>query len=311
MSQLEVTTIEKRIEETRLEISKCQEITDFRLRDALLSELNLRLDDLLKQKHNIDDSIWKETIKLRISGERVQSGRISTRTLVSILDGFTQLTDSIANSILNTPSNKGRIPQFVQDAVDFQVVGVFPGSFGIILEKPDHTYSLLPSTSKTEAVLNEVFTLLETNGNIDALFSNIVPNGNRAISNYKTWLTEIDENNVDVELIWDNRAAERRVINVFAKDTSPIICALDSINNIVDEEICLEGVLTGINVRKNRFEITVEGLGIIQGNGKFETLITVSELMGENVRANLIRSTTLSQAGIQKHAWYLLSALLK
>lgn len=311
MSQIEIATIEKKIEQTKSEIESCSLIDDELLKKAFLSELEIRLDNLTQQKKEIEESSCKETIKLRIFGNRVEQGRISSRTLVTVLDGFIKFTDSIANAVINMPSEKGRIPQFVQETVDFQVVGTFAGSFGIILEKVEEGYPLIPTPSETDAVLNEIFTLLETNGNEDELLNLIVPSGRRAIENYKAWLAGIEETGVDVELAWENRVAEHRKISVYAKDSSGTISVLDDIENIEDSDIGLTGVLTGINIRNNRFEMTVEGLGVIKGNGKFETLIAVSELMGKEVQSSLIRSITYSKAGNKKISWYLVNAALK
>lgn len=311
MSQIELATIEKKIKQTRTEISSCILIDNEALRNASISELEIRLTDLLKQKETIESSAWKETINLKISGEKVDSGRISSRTLVMVLDGFTQLTDSIANAVLNNPSEKGRIPQFVQESVDFQVAGTFAGSFGIVLEKRADTCSLLPTPTKVDAVLNEVFAVLEANGNAEHLLDAIIPSGRRAITNYKTWLVGLDESGVDVEVDWQNRSAERRVVRIYSKNSTDTITVLDGIEDIEYSEIDITGVLTGINIRNNRFEITVEGLGVIKGSGKLETLISVSELMGEEIQASLIKSTTQSKAKIEKVSWYLVDANIK
>lgn len=311
MSQIELATIEKKIEQTKTEITNCTLIDNEALRNASISELEIRLTDLMKQKKSIEAAAWKETVKLRITGEKVDSGRISSRTLVMVLDGFTQLTDSIANAVLNTPSEKGRIPQFVQESVDFQVASTFAGSFGIVLEKLEDTCSLLPTPTKVDAVLNEVFAVLEANGNAEHLLDAIIPSGRRAITNYKTWLVGLEESGVDVEVDWRNRSAERRVVSIYSKNSTDTITVLEGIEDIENSEIDITGVLTGINIRNNRFEITVEGLGVIKGNGKLETLISVSELMGEEIQASLIRSTTQSKAKIEKISWYLVSANVK
>jgi hypothetical protein len=262
----------------------------------------------MEQKEILEKASQKETIRIRISGDKVQKGKISTRTLVSILEGFTQFADSIANAVLNAPTDRGRIPQEVEESVDFQVVGTFAGSFGIILEKPTDIFALLPIETKTSAVLGEMFSVFESNSDDESLLDAIIPNGNRAIRSYQAWLEDLASKDVDLELSWLSSTAEQRKVKINAKSSNDVVAVLKSIDENDDTEVLHSGILTGVNIRNHRFEMTVEGLGIIKGTAKFETLISISEMMGKEIIAKLIRSTTYSKARVAKITWYLMSA---
>ena len=137
MSLLEYNVLNKRIDETEKAIAEAMQISDSVLREMTLSETRRHLQQLYTKRTQLEDSLSREQVSLRIYGDNVESGKVSARILLATLDGFQKLTDSIANAILHTPTQKGKIPQSVLDLTNFQITGVFAGSFGITLEKEE------------------------------------------------------------------------------------------------------------------------------------------------------------------------------
>lgn len=305
MSLLEYNVLNKRIEETENTITKALQISDSVLREMTLSETRRRLQQLYKKRTQLENSLSKEQISLRIYGDNVESGKVSTRILLTTLGGFQKLTDSIANAILHTPTQKGKIPQSVLDLTNFQVTGVFAGSFGITLEKEETQLEAYSGISQLTSVLGEFFTVLESTDHDEFLLSSITPFGKRVVNHYREWLQELQENDVNLDIRWNDSLATSRRIHVLAEKAPKIISILDTIDSVDDREIELTGKLTGINIRNLSFEMVVDGVGLIQGKSKMETLIALTASIGQEITATLIQSISTTKGNVQKVNWYL------
>lgn len=305
MSLLEYNVLTKRIAETENAIASAMQISDDVLREMILSETRRRLQQLYKKRTQLEDSLSREQISLRIYGDNVESGKVSTRILLATLDGFQNLTDSIANAILRTPTQKGKIPQSVLDLTNFQVTGVFAGSFGITLEKEETQLEAYSGMSQLTSVLGEFFTVLESTDHDELLLSSITPFGKRVVNHYREWLQELQANDVNLDIQWNDSLAASRRIHVLAEKAPKIISILDTIDSVDDREIKLTGKLTGINIRNLSFEMVVDGVGLIQGKSKMETLIALTASLGQEITATLIQSISTTKGNVQKVNWYL------
>lgn len=305
MSYLEYTVLNKRISETEQMIEDSKKITDDLMRELTLSEISRQLQHLYDKRRKLEDATAKEEVSLRLYGENVETGRISTRILAAALDGFQNIADSIANSIVHIPTLKGKIPQSILDLTDFQVVGVFPGSFGVKLEKANDQLDATSDMSQLTSILNEFFNVLESADQDDLLLNSIVPYGKRTIRNYREWLQTLHDHNVNVDICWNDSLACERRVHVMADKAPNIIRILNTIETTDDTETVLTGTLTGINVRNLTFELLVEDVGLIKGKSKLETLISLTNMIGKEITAHLIETISTTKGNVQKISWYL------
>ena len=133
MPYVERYALDRKINETREAIAEANKIEDESLRMVMASELEVRLSELLKESDALEVATSKETVALRIYGEKVQTGRVSSRILLAALSGFQSMVDSVANAMLHSPTARGKIPETIKDMTSFEVVGTFAGSCGINL----------------------------------------------------------------------------------------------------------------------------------------------------------------------------------
>lgn len=305
MPFIELAAIERKIAETQAEIQSLSQCSDENMRTILTSELQYRLNALQEQKAEIEEASSKETVSLRIYGDKVQSGKVSGRILLSALGGFQSMLDSVANAMLHSPTSRGKIPGHIRDITSFEVVGTFAGSFGLVLERQTSQCGIDSGNTKISRVMNEMFGVLETLDNSEQLLSAIMPYGKRTVTHYRDWLDKLRESDVNLEIDWKNDSAHTRKIHMM-KDIAPsIITTLDTIDRIENEEVTLHGRLDGINVRNHSFEMSVEGLGIVRGTALPETLMATVDRIGTEITANMIKSNSLTKAGIQKVSWYM------
>lgn len=96
--------------------------------DLEISSLQQRLMDLERQvKHETD--VQSEEIEVRLETGNLPAGQIHLRTLTTVLGGLQSLTDSVANTLLNQPSNRGPIPQEIMEQNSWILKTVKAGSF--------------------------------------------------------------------------------------------------------------------------------------------------------------------------------------
>lgn len=308
MPHVELIAIDRKISDTEAEIQKLSQCGDRDMRAIMASELEYRLNALKEQKAEMEAASSKETVSLRIYGENVHTGKISSRILLSALGGFQSMLDSVANAMLHSPTSRGKIPEHIKDITELEVVGTFAGSFGVVLERQIPQCGMTSGDTSISRALNEMFGVLETLDNSDQLLATISPCGKRTVTHYRQWLDEMRESGVNLEINWKDDSAHSRVIHMM-KDRAPsIITTLDTIDKIDNEEAVLHGMLNGVNIRSHSFEMSVGGLGIVRGTALPETLMAIIEKIGTEIDANMIKSNSFTKAGVQTTSWYMVSA---
>lgn len=302
---IELTAIERKIQDTEKELQNLVAFSDDTMRTIMTSELDYRLSELKKQKEAMLAAFSKETISIRIYGDKVETGKISSRVLLAALGGFQSMLDSVANAMLNSPTSRGKIPGHIKDITEFEVVGTFAGSFGVRLEREVLQSGMSSGDTDINRALDELFNVLETLDNSEQLLSVITPCGKRTVMHYRQWIDDMRDNDVNLEVDWVDDSARTRKLHILKERAPSIITTLDTIDKIENEDVTLCGMLNGVNIRNRTFEMSVEGEGLIKGKASLETLISITDKIGTEIVATMIRSNAFTKAGIQKISWYM------
>ena len=305
MPHIELTAIERKIQDTEKELQNLVAFSDDTMRTIMTSELDYRLSELKKQKEAMLAAFSKETISIRIYGDKVETGKISSRGLLAALGGIQSMLDSVANAMLNSPTSRGKIPGHIKDITEFEVVGTFAGSFGVRLEREVLQSGMSSGDTDINRALDELFNVLETLDNSEQLLSVITPCGKRTVMHYRQWIDDMRDNDVNLEVDWVDDSARTRKLHILKERAPSIITTLDTIDRIENEDVTLCGMLNGVNIRNRTFEMNVEGEGLIKGKASLETLISITDKIGTEIVATMIRSNAFTKAGIQKISWYM------
>lgn len=307
MPQIELITIDKKIEQTRNEIESLSTCEDEVLRNIMVSQLESRLSALIETKKEMEASIAKETVTLRIYGENIQPGKINSRVLLSALGGFQAMLDSIANALLHSPTSRGKIPERIRDVTSFEIVGTFAGSFGLVLERQGEQITSSADDSQISGVLSQMFSVLETVDDSEQLLTAITPFGKRTVTHYRQWLDDLQHNDVNLQVDWTNEAVRSRRMHLMKEKAPSIISTLDTIAKIDNEDILLYGTLNGVNIRNRSFEMSVDGYGLVKGHAMPETLMSILNKIGTEISVNMVKSISYTKAGVQKTSWHMSS----
>lgn len=306
MSMQAISAINRKISDTENQVKLIQETGDPNsiLTQLSISELERRLENLRNEKSKIYNAQAKETVSIRIYGDNVETGKISNRTLISVLSGFQSMIEGIASVIDGSLASRGKITDKARMLTDFKVTETFAGSFGIKLEKDFEQMEMVSNSSDTGQIVSEFFDILECGENPERLVYNISPFGKRTVVHYREWLNQIKENAINLEINWLDDSAEFRSLNIKYPHTDSIIFTLDSIEEIINEEVIAKGILTGLNIRQNTFELKTDE-GIIKGNSLFETLVSISHMINQEITVKLIKSNSQLKSMVSKTSWYL------
>lgn len=306
MSMEAINSINRKIKETEDQVRIILETYDSSstIAQFALSETKRRLDALNSERKKLFESQAKEVVSMRIYGDRIETGKISNRILISVLEGFQSMIEGIASVLDGSSATKGKISDRAKMLTDFKITETFAGSFGIKLEKDFEQMELVSQSSDTSHIVRDFFDILESGENPENLIDNISPFGRRTISHYKNWLAQFKENAINLEINWIDDSAEFRSMNIKYPNADRIIFTLESLEEIENEDIIVKGTLTGINIRQNTFELKTED-EIIKGNSKFETLVSISHMINNEICVKLIKSNSQVNGIVSKASWYL------
>lgn len=301
--------IDEKIEETvsiTKEVKKQMEVfelPDF-LQDLQMSSLDQRLEDLKREIP--EEGGKKEEIVLTMHPKELPSGEVSVRELTLVLGGLQNLTDSIANTLYNQPSQKGKIPSEILENNTFILKATQAGSFKAVLELKHSSQDNLDGPVQTQTI-EELFSLFESSNVPDKLTENISFLGPRTLKNYSDWTKSLKELNTSVDLDWFSSKKPHYQTSISQEKAETIYKFLSAFSETKEEEVTLGGILTGANVRIKSFELLTENGEKISGRIIKDAVAPVACFdLNTKCEVNLLKVTTInSSANKTKVSWTL------
>lgn len=276
------------------------------LQELQMSSLETRMSDLQREKENIEANLNKEEVVLTMHPHGLPSGEVSVRELTLILGGLQDLTDSIANTLYNQPSEKGKIPSEILENNTFILKATRAGSFKAVLELKHSSQDSFDEPVQTQTI-EELFSLFDSSNTLDKLTENISYLGPRTLRNYTEWTKSLKELKTSVDLDWFSAQKPHSKTSISNDKAENIYSFLSAFSDTKEEEITLSGTLTGANARIKTFEIFTEGEEKITGR-IFKDIVGVVACFGLNTKceAELLKVTTInSTTNKTKISWTL------
>ncbi|WP_339321782.1 hypothetical protein [Paenibacillus sp. FSL W8-0194] len=270
-----------------------------------IASLQQRLTDL-KSQINEEVRSHSEELEVRLETRDLPSGQIPVRTLTTVLGGLQALTDSVANTLFNQPSNRGPIPQDIIERNSWVLKTVKAGSFIAVIDLK-HENQMSMDEVPQHQIISELYSLFNASDDEEPLLDAISSLGTRTLKYYTDWTKSIRDLNVPVEINWTTTQAQNEEVKVsFDPDKADkIFTILNERLTSREEEIILQGRLTGINVRTNSFELcTVDGNKIV-GRIVKDKVSKSAGYLDKSCRAELLKIITRSSAGQEKVSWTL------
>lgn len=303
MSIERFSALDRKIKSTENELNRLSNSPD---KDFLFDSLNYRLSELQAEKTKLTELESREKLTIIISGEGVGEGTVSVRVLASVLNGIQSLADSIANALGNEPTQHGKIPQDIVNRSELKFTKCYPGSFGVELEGTVEDCLFYTEEPLLTQTISKLFALLSTGDDSDKITDQIAELGTRTLNNYKQWLKFISEQNININCNWSSSFAGDYTWKVYSERLPTILNILNHIKEQTEEQLNVIGKITGLNIRKETFEIINEDGQVISGRSRYDMLIKNKLFMGQKASLTLIKTTVLNvTTGKEKVSWYL------
>lgn len=265
-------------------------------KDIQLTSLYKRMEKLIKEKEEINRTSENEELILTLHPKDLPSGKISVRSLTMILGGLQNLSDSIANTLFNQPSEKGKIPQEILDFNEIIFKESKAGSFKAVLELKHSAQETFEDPVQSQT-LSELFNLLYSSNDEESLSESIVFLGPRALKNYSEWTKSIRDLDTKVEIEWISSYKGYSKTIITPKKAENIYQVLSDYTETTEEEITLSGRLMGANVRTRTFEISTDEEERITGRITKDALNKVASfILAKKCKATLLKVTTKSRS---------------
>lgn len=302
--------INEKIKETNTVIDMAKkELNELGIPDHVqslqISSLNKRLQDLTKEKEDMQNVLDKESLVLSLYPPQLPSGQISIRTLTVILGGLQSLSDSIANTLFNQPSEKGKIPQEILDQNELVLRETRAGSFIAVLDAKHPEQATLEEPVQSQTIA-ELFNLLESSDAPDDIAETISRLGPRALKNYTEWTKSIKDLDTSVEMEWLSSYHTFSRVKLSTDKADRIYSILSDFSSTTETEVVLKGILTGANVRTKTFEIVAEDGMKITGKIKADALDGIVQFrLNNECEADLLKITVIGPTNREKTSWTL------
>ncbi|MGI2295672.1 hypothetical protein [Paenibacillus sp. GXUN7292] len=270
-----------------------------------IASLQQRLTDL-KNKFNEEVRSHSEELEVRLETRDLPSGQIPVRTLTTILGGLQALTDSVANTLFNQPSNRGPIPQDIIERNSWVLKTVKAGSFIAVIDLK-HENQMSMDEVPQHQIISELYSLFNASDDEEPLLDAISSLGTRTLKYYTDWTKSIRDLNVPVEINWTTTQVQNDETKIsFDPDKADkIFTILNERLTSREEEIILQGRLTGINVRTKSFELCAVDGNKIVGRIVKDKVSKSAGYLDKRCRAELLKIITRSSAGQEKVSWTL------
>jgi hypothetical protein len=136
-----------------------------------ISSLRQRLSDL-KRQFNEEAAPQPEELEVRLETRSLPSGQIPVRTLTTVLGGLQALTDSVANTLFNQPSNRGPIPQEIIERNSWILKAVKAGSFIAVIDLK-HENQMSIDEAPQRQIISEMYSLFNASDEEESLLEAI------------------------------------------------------------------------------------------------------------------------------------------
>ncbi|SMB88800.1 hypothetical protein SAMN00017405_0529 [Desulfonispora thiosulfatigenes DSM 11270] len=287
------------------EILNKLELPDF-AKEIQLNSLNRRAEKMKKECEKVQRTSESEELILTLHPKDLPSGQISVRSLTTILGGFQDLSDSIANTLYNQPSEKGKIPQDILEFNEMIFKEARTGSFIAVLDLKHTSKNLIDEPVQSQT-LAELFKLLSSSDGEESLSESISFLGPRALRKYSEWTKSIKDLDTTVELAWTSSYKGYSKVAINPEKAWNIYKRLSDFSQSSEEEIILTGRLMGANVRTKTFEISDENGEKITGRISKDALSEVASfVLDKPCNATLLKVITKSSSR-EKISWTLKS----
>lgn len=194
-------------------------------------------------------------LDVRLEGNPTdETGRVGASIVGQFIGNLQRLLHALGQVKEGHPTQRGVISSTVQSMTRLDIIGGYVGSFGVRFET--HAEDDMLGNSLVRDSLASLFDLFEAGYEEHRLTNQLVFLKGRVAKNYSDLLSTIESSIPSAFINWSQpgRLLPREALISQASARS-ILAQIEAATDIIEENLEIEGVLLGGNVRTLRFEI--------------------------------------------------------
>lgn len=261
-----------------------------------LQSLEHREEEVEQNIKAIEEQLGIISLDLKLDSPDMASGSIPLEMFGNAMIGLQRLINSIGQAMSSGPIDRGPFSFDVLKSTQLQLSGIYPGSFGMYLNGRGEENLLGDNLLKSS--LDKLKEVLEIENEIEFV-NQLEELGLRTINAYKDWLGKLEASEVTLEIKFNKSISNKPIIKT-PGNMNRIRQSLENIAEVELEEVSLNGVFVGGNIRSGNFEFS-SGDQIISGKATNEVKEKFKNFhLGEELKAILDKKTF---EGISKTVW--------
>jgi hypothetical protein len=210
--------------------------------------------NFLSSASQLERDSGREVFFIRLYENQPGRSEVPAKRLGPLLFTFQEALDALGQSIAGESTNRGPIPAGMLVATQMSLVSTEAGSFGLTLAASS-IQSLFGNTVAADA-LDGFVSLIEIGSDIQKLTEQLVKLKTRAASKYRKFLREVVSTNTDLTIDWNSaRPGRGRKARMPISTAVDALAAVEGIETKLSEQLQVECVLVGLNIRKRTYEI--------------------------------------------------------
>lgn len=243
-------------------------------------------------------SAERTRLEVTLTGGPVRDHEIRVDALTKLLHSLQEAVASVGQALAGKATGRASIPAALREQTALNLVAVFPGSFGAVLQGPrarplqsDFFASDdvdAPSPLLDEA-LDTVLRLVDHAGTNPAddsyIVDQVLPLGSRAFKHLNDLSTTIVDEDMSARLGWSAPTGQRFETD-FSKTAASRIGDVLSRNRVTEEQEVVVGMLGTVSNIRNKVELdTQSATGVIQARVADELVPQLRDYFTHRVRA--------------------------
>lgn len=202
----------------------------------------------------------RETLRLSLSPRHAIGNEAPSRLVGQVLVYVQELVSAIGQTLLSTPTTRGRLPPEVLEATELQAVTAFAGSYGIELASAQT--SDLFGESALARTLHRLDELVEADDDLENLTRLLEQLRPRVASKYTRLISLLDDATSGITVDWGSVRQDWGSFRILKPEqVSRISMALAMTEAAESSEYLVTGVLVGLNTRTRSFELRARSDG--------------------------------------------------
>jgi hypothetical protein len=267
---------------------------------------------LKKLQHNLqqDFAVAANYLGLDVCHYRMLEDRPPAKALSSAIGTFQDALSLTYEALKTGPKTKRILSEASIEDTQLRVAYSYPGSFGVVFTIPNEKLLLPDMQTLLDRAVSTVFDVGKAADNAAIISRTAEEVGRGPMVAIHDWAKASVNYGIGAAIEWRKGERDRSEVLIQAPEFGLLYESLERISDTQDEEIVVDGILVGADVKSRRFHFVIDG-SFEDIRGRFTDAISESQQANIPTRyvARLHKTTEISYATDEEKISYFLLRL--